>query len=160
LFVYVGSTYLRPNNFLLNQTLFLNKTDLYFAMQVLKELAYVLNKNNLQTVGALGQSMEKGSKMAAFYEGILKGKFDNDEQAATLLYGDPGAAAVPVGSAGADGRCDPAGSLRSHNLGIFRIKHGTINIFSIPAIYQARLLDGLSHGTQHGLHENRLEVIS
>ncbi len=61
-------------------------------MQVLKELAYVLNKNNLQPLGASGQSMEKGSKMATFYDGILKGKYDNDEQAAMALYGDPGAA--------------------------------------------------------------------
>lgn len=58
-------------------------------MQILKELVYVLSKNNMLPLGATGQLLEKGSKMLLYYEGIQKGKYDSDETAAQELYGDP-----------------------------------------------------------------------
>jgi hypothetical protein len=61
-------------------------------MQVLRELAYVLKKNSLQPISSSGQFLDKNSKMGYFFEGIAKGRYATDEEAALELYGDSSSA--------------------------------------------------------------------
>lgn len=57
-------------------------------MQDLKELILLLNQHNIHPLKHLAGSEE--SKLLALYEGISKGKFHTDEEAATSLYGAKG----------------------------------------------------------------------
>lgn len=57
-------------------------------MDILREIAYVLQKNGLHPAMPTAPLVEKGSRMAVFYDDLLKGEFLSDEDAAYKLYGD------------------------------------------------------------------------
>ena len=59
-------------------------------MQDLKELILLLNQHNIHPLKHLAGSED--SKLLALYEGISKGKFHTDEEAAASLYGGKGGA--------------------------------------------------------------------
>ncbi len=56
-------------------------------MQNLKELAQIVNKNKLRKIELL-QETESDSKIFRLYEGILDGRFHNDEEASEHFYGE------------------------------------------------------------------------
>lgn len=55
-------------------------------MQALKELAYIVTKNKLRTIDIIGDPSESKGKITEFYEGVIEGKFNNDEEAAEFFY--------------------------------------------------------------------------
>lgn len=55
-------------------------------MQALKELIYILKQNSLHPLNGLGQPIEGKSKMGTLYQGIDKGRFQSDEEAARAIY--------------------------------------------------------------------------
>ena len=55
-------------------------------MQALKELAYIVTKNKLKAIELIGDPSDKKSKVDEFYEGLLEGKFFDDDAAAKHFY--------------------------------------------------------------------------
>ncbi len=58
-------------------------------MQALKELVYIVNKNKLRTNGAIRLPFAEGSNLHQLYEGISRGTFQSDEEAATAICQNP-----------------------------------------------------------------------
>ncbi len=55
-------------------------------MQILKELAYVIGSHKLRTLDIIEEGTEPKTKVLQFYEGILDGKFESDDDAAHYFY--------------------------------------------------------------------------
>lgn len=55
-------------------------------MKDLKELVLIVNKYKLRSIELMGYPFDKDSKLSALYDGVLQGKFDTDEDAATYFY--------------------------------------------------------------------------
>jgi hypothetical protein len=55
-------------------------------MKSLKELAKIIQKNRLEEIELLGADTEEAGRVSEFYEGLLQGKFKNDDEAAEHFY--------------------------------------------------------------------------
>lgn len=55
-------------------------------MQGLKELVLLLQRHNVHPLKHLSNTADGKSKLLTFYDGIIKGKFNSDEEAAVALY--------------------------------------------------------------------------
>ncbi|MBK7936603.1 MAG: hypothetical protein IPJ82_05725 [Lewinellaceae bacterium] len=59
-------------------------------MQGLKELVLLLQRHNIHPLKHLSGTGEGKSKLLAFYDGIIRNKFNSDEEAAIALYKEEG----------------------------------------------------------------------
>lgn len=60
----------------------------FINMQVLRELALIVNNNRLKNVELLDASKKEGSKTDVFYQGLLNNSFHSDEEAAKFFYNE------------------------------------------------------------------------
>jgi tetratricopeptide (TPR) repeat protein len=56
-------------------------------MQALRELAYIVARNKLRSIGHIDDDATAGSKTRLFYEKIIQNELDSDEDAAVFFYG-------------------------------------------------------------------------
>jgi len=59
-------------------------------MQELRELTLIVDRNTIRSLEMMAFPFERDSKLEALYEGIAKGQFESDEEAAAHFYSDGG----------------------------------------------------------------------
>ena len=55
-------------------------------MQDLKELVYIVTRNRLKTIEIIGDATDAPSRVTDFYDALVEGKFETDDEAAAYFY--------------------------------------------------------------------------